>query len=91
MEENDQARIENRRKSSYRDKVMGIKCDVAMEGDNQEGDVSDDDDLEDEKEGPWFLMGMTREEKSKAMKPWRLSLIVKLVGHSTGYQFLLWR
>lgn len=34
-------------------------------------------------------MGMTREEKYEARKPWQLSLIIKHVGRSIGYQYLL--
>lgn len=34
--------------------------------------------------------GHAREEKREAIKPWYLSLIIKLVGRMIGYQFLLW-
>lgn len=34
---------------------------------------------------------MTREEKIEARKPWHLSMIIKLVGRSIRYQFLLRR
>lgn len=38
----------------------------------------------------WFGMGMSREEKLEARWPWRNSLIIKLIGRSTGYHYL-WR
>lgn len=34
-------------------------------------------------------MGTTRTKKVEAQKPWRLSVIIKLVGQKNGYQFLL--
>lgn len=39
----------------------------------------------------WFGIGMTKEEKIAARKPWRSSLIIKLVGRTIGYQYLLKR
>lgn len=33
--------------------------------------------------------GMTKEEKIEARRPWKLSVIIKLVGRSIGYPFLL--
>lgn len=72
---------------------MGINIDTQMEGDvfDTEKDTSDDDDDYDDVEGPWISMGMTKEGKHEARKPWRLSLIIKLVGRSIGYQFPLRR
>lgn len=45
-------KFEERRKSSYRDKVMGLNTDVSKEGDdsNAFGDVSDDDVIKDDDE-----------------------------------------
>lgn len=50
--------------------------------------VSDDDVIE-EGEGAWFSTEMTKAKKMEAKKPWRLSIIIKLVGMSIGYQYLL--
>lgn len=93
----DDGHFEERRKSSYKDKVMGMDSDIFMEGGDLdlEGDISEDDEF-DEEQGPWFSMSMKREEASEARKAWRLSLIIKLVGRFMGYQFLgrspsLWR
>lgn len=95
MGEKDEGHFVERRKSSYKKKVMGIGSDAAMEGDGQdrESDASDDDDddFEDDVEGPWISMGMTKDEKNEVRKPWRLSLIIKLIGRSIEYQFLLCR
>lgn len=33
------------------------------------GDVLDDDVLDKENEGPWFAMGISKEEKLKARRP----------------------
>lgn len=56
-----------------------------------ERNVPDDDELEEMDDGQWFSMGMTKEEKIEARKPWRLNLIIKMVGRSIGYQLLLRR
>lgn len=53
-----------------------------------DGEISDDV-LDDKEDGPWFSMGITRAEKQEASKPWQMSAIVKLVGQSVNYQFLL--
>lgn len=75
---------------------MGVGSDIAMEEDDLDpeedaSDGDDDDDYEDDVEGPWIMMGMTKEEKEEARRPWRLNLIIKLVGSKIGYQFLLRR
>lgn len=38
----------------------------------------------------WFGMGMTREEKIEARRPWCNSVIIRVVGCSVGYHYL-WR
>lgn len=67
MKEED-GHFEERRKSSYRDKVMGLDSDMDMEGSDLDldDDASDDDEWVDDDEGPWFSMGMTEEEKKEA-------------------------
>lgn len=89
--ERNDGNFEERQKSSHMDKVMGIGMDVSMDGEDMdlEDDVSDDDeDFEDDGEGPWFTMGMPKEEKIEAQRPWKLSLIIKLMGRRIDYQFL---
>lgn len=54
-------------------------------------DVSDDDETEEDKEGPWFNMGITREEKLPSRRFWRKSVIIKLVGRKIGNHYLLKR
>lgn len=62
MGDSSPSRSEDRRKSSYLDKVLGTNMDTKMD-EVDEGAVSEDDLMEDEDEGPWFSMGMSREEK----------------------------
>lgn len=60
--------FDDRWKSSYKDKVMGIASDVAMEGvdpDLDDGVSDDDEEPEEEEDGPYFTMGMTMEERLK--------------------------
>lgn len=86
-------------KVSYRDSVFGSRARVVMDEDGsmEDGDISDDDQIEESNEGTWFGIGMTREEKIEARRPWRNALIIKLVGRSIGYhhhwrhQQTMWR
>lgn len=41
--------------------------------------ASNDDQVEEDEDEPWFSMGMTRAEKVEARRPWRLSVIIKLI------------
>lgn len=45
-----------------------------------EGEGSDDDVIEESDDETWFSIGMTRKEKIEVQRPWRNSLIVKLIG-----------
>lgn len=85
--------LEEHRRTSYREAMMGINHDTTMEEDDvaYDGDISNDDALDAENRDPWFAMGMTKAEKYEGMKSWHLSLIIKLVGCSIRYQFLLRR
>lgn len=57
--------MKGRRKYSFRTSVIGANWDTLMEeGDgNEDGEIIDDYIMEDGVEGPWFLMGMTKDEK----------------------------
>lgn len=91
MDDNNSTRSDDRRKSTCLDKVLGKNFDTEMDEVNEDqydGEVSDDDAIEEEEDGPWFSMGMSREKKLKTRKPRKWSLIIKLVGRGVGYQFL---
>lgn len=75
---------------SYQDSVVGDNKGVPQVDEDVDGDVSDDD-VVDEGGETWFGIGMTMEEKIATRRPWRNSLIIKLVGRSIGYQYLLKR
>lgn len=53
-------------------------------------EASDDDVIEEGNGVTWFEIGMTREDKLEARKPWRNSLVIKVVGRFMGYHYL-WR
>lgn len=77
---------------SYRDKVRGMAATpTTMEGLNNDDDddASDDDVVEDLGDDYCFSMGMSRQEKISARRPWRTTLIIKLVGRRIGYRYLL--
>lgn len=53
--------------------------------------ISDDDVIQEGEDESWFSIGMTREQKIEGRRPWRGSLIVKLIGRSIGYHKFLRR
>ncbi|XP_075489651.1 uncharacterized protein LOC142528490 [Primulina tabacum] len=64
----------------------------------EEGVVSDDDDSEEEVEDEGCpKIKVSREEKARLRRPWRKTLIVKVLGRTIGYNYLfrrikaLWR
>lgn len=81
------------RERSYRDTVMGdsMESQASQEEEDEEGNTSDDDEILEGDKISWFGMGMTKQEKIAARRPWRNSLIIKLVGRSIGYHYLLRR
>lgn len=83
----------SRSKKSYRDSVLGDRKQKKVETffDLDMGEVSDDDIIEESMDGSWFGIGMTREQKIQARRLWRNSLIMKLVGRSISYHYLLRR
>lgn len=78
---------DERRKYSFRDSVIGVHGQARMgEGCGKEDEeASDDDAMDDEDDSPWFLVGMTKREKKEARKPWKFSVIIKLVRRKTIY------
>lgn len=76
-------------KISYHDTVMGTgsKSYACME-DFME--VAKDDLIEEGDDESCFGIEMTREEKMETRRPWRNSVIIKLVGRSIKYHYL-WR
>lgn len=79
-------------KMSYRDIVMGAgaRSNVCVEDFMEDGDVSDDNLIEEVDGESCFRIGMTNEEMLEARRSWRNSVIIKLVGISMGYH-CLWR
>lgn len=80
-------------RSSYMEAAMGFGGKAYAKGfvEEDDGAVSDDDVIEESTDPSWFGIGMTREEKLRARRPWWNSLIVKLVGRPIGYHYLLRR
>lgn len=79
--------------ASYKDSVMKDLRPTwsFFDGSQNDGEVSDDDVLEEEDDETCFSIGMTKEQKIMARRPWLNCLIVKLVGRSIGYHYLLRR
>lgn len=77
---------------SYKDADMGSKGKESMFQMDEalDGEISDDNFIEESMDDSWFGIGMTREEKREARRPWWNSLFIKIVGHSIGCHYL-WR
>lgn len=63
----------------------GSKDQRLQDEEDDEGNTLDDDLIEEGDGVWWFGIGMTKTEKIDARRPWRNSLIIKLVGRSIGY------
>lgn len=74
---------------SYKDAAMGFKMNSHLTGSDEadDGAIYDDDVIEESTDPSWFGIGMTREDKWRARKPWWNSLIIKLVGRSIGCHY----
>lgn len=81
---------QSRRRKTYTDMIIGFPSYVIMEdGPSQnDGDLSDDDIVEEDDDGPRINLGMTKEEKKKAREPWKHSAIFKLVGRQINFHVL---
>lgn len=84
------ASVDGTDKVSYRDKVARKKIRTIWEEVDpmDEGEISDDDLIEEGDGVTWFGVGMTRDEKIEARRPWRNSVIIKVVGRTVGYHYL---
>lgn len=57
---------------------------------NATGYIFYDDIFKECTDGTWFALGMTKEEKIEARRPWLNNIIVKLIGRTICYHYL-WR
>lgn len=83
---------EVRQKEKYKESVLGMKGRNWAKGLDflSEGEVSEDNAIEEGDDKTCFGIGMTCEEKIKAHRPWQNFVIIKLVGRIIGYNYL-WR
>lgn len=79
-----------KKKKTYGDMLTLSQVDVHMgeDGSEEEDELSEGDEVVGDQEGPWFEMGMSKEEKREAKIQWKHSVIVKLVGKRIGYHIL---
>ncbi|XVF70165.1 hypothetical protein PTKIN_Ptkin11bG0139400 [Pterospermum kingtungense] len=71
---------------SFKDTLMGKASERLNLKD--EGFISDDDDLCDEEEEEDSPNILSKKEKARLRRPWRQTLIIKLMGRSVGYTYL---
>ena len=91
-----------RRKMTYRDMLMGEALDsqtqpLAGNGMVEDGISDDEDDDRDEEGSKCPTIKVSCEKKKRLRSKWQRTLIIKLIGHSIGFNFLerrlhaLWR
>ncbi|XVF76256.1 hypothetical protein PTKIN_Ptkin13bG0251500 [Pterospermum kingtungense] len=86
----------SRRKVSFRDAVLSSKNSFRESFQGMGHDIGDkvsDDDMDDGDEGDEECptIHVTVQEKIRLRKQWSKALIIKLVRHTVGYNFLIWR
>ncbi|XVF47016.1 hypothetical protein PTKIN_Ptkin03bG0075200 [Pterospermum kingtungense] len=62
-----------------------------IDGDDKSWLSDEEEYCEDEEEENYLTIRISREEKARLCKPWRLTLIVKVIGRSIRYNYLLRR
>ena len=86
---NEEGRIPEIQNMSFRDRLLRfsstqVEDDIDDEiSEDEEGDMDSEDDIH------CPTVRVTKEEKRRYRKPWRLSLIIKLMGRRIGYRTLL--
>lgn len=88
----EEGQVEDHRReepASYRNMLMG-KVDDGEKGPKEEDIVSDDEDGAEEKadERDCSVIIMSKKEKVCLRKPWRQTLIIKVLGRRIGYSYL---
>ncbi|XP_038687586.1 uncharacterized protein LOC119986972 [Tripterygium wilfordii] len=79
-------------KTSFRDKLMGRMGAGNLSHEEEYDDsVSDDEEeaMEEEEETDCPVIRVSKKEKRRLRSPWRQTLIIKILGRSIGYNFLL--
>ncbi|KAJ4826538.1 hypothetical protein Tsubulata_034976 [Turnera subulata] len=82
---------EERRKLSYKEKVLGAAFPVpelTMKDDDADLDSESDVDSGDEEDETCPVIRLTSEQKWRLRAPWRQALIVKMLGKKVGYRFM---
>ena len=76
------------RNSSFKEKLIGKPSATLVDEDEW---VTDDEEetLEDEDDPECPVMLLSKEEKCRIRQPWKLTLIINLLGRSIGYTVLL--
>ncbi|XVE49009.1 hypothetical protein DITRI_Ditri01bG0047500 [Diplodiscus trichospermus] len=84
---------ESRVRSSFKDTLLGNR-DGGVRSDFQDDDgfISEDNiDGEEEEDKECPIIMVSKKEKARLRRPWRQTLIVKVLGRSIGYNYLLRR
>lgn len=69
---------------SYKESLAGVR----FESQEENEVVSDDDDIDREEDPECPEVRLTKEEKIRLRKPWKCSLIIKVLGRKVGYTYL---
>ncbi|XP_031131806.1 uncharacterized protein LOC116033187 [Ipomoea triloba] len=76
---------------SYKQSLRTFLQEPRTEPELMDEEVSDDDEINEDDDPACPRIRVTKEEKARLRRPWRRSLIIKLLGKQIGYNFLLRR
>ena len=79
----------NRKETSFRDMLMG-RLDESMQEEDEEGNSEEDEKQtpEEDQEQDYSIIGVSKEEKQRIRRPWKKTLIIKLLGRNIGFHHL---
>lgn len=73
---------------SFRESLLGSDS-MHVEGDFEDGFTLDDDETEQEMDPDCPTIYLTKKENAAYRRPWRQSLIIKVMGKGVGFMYLL--
>lgn len=76
-------------KSSFKESLLGVENNTTSPNVPEEELVSDDDEPNGEKDKECPMIRVTCEEKIRMRRLWHQTLIIKVMGRTVGYTYLL--
>lgn len=81
----------NSGQESFKDKLLGAQSSMNSQNSLEDDLASDDDEPEEVEDKDCPVIQLIRAEKIRVRRPWRQTLIIKVMGRTVGYTYLLRR